>query len=75
MSSFYGSDISRSIRDSKGETGSSISVLGQHAGAKRVTQQSAAIGNKAYGKSMQINGHVADKVSSYAMSVPLMLHT
>jgi len=38
-----------------------------------VTRQSGAIGNRAYDNTLQINGHVADKVSSYNMSVLLIL--
>ncbi|KAI4906138.1 hypothetical protein J4E90_010811 [Alternaria incomplexa] len=65
MSSFYRSDVGRTIRDSKGEDKSAMSVLESGKGAKRVTHQSAVIGNKAFDNTLQINGHVADKVNSY----------
>jgi len=67
MSSFYRSDVSRSTRDSGGSLGSTGSEY--PAGAKRVTQLTAVTGNRAYDNTLQINGPVADQVSSYVMSV------
>jgi len=67
MSSFYRSDVGRTIRDSRGESGSAMSVFESAEGAKRMTHQSAVIGNKAFDNTLQINGHVADKVNSYYM--------
>ncbi|KAI4699871.1 hypothetical protein J4E89_011045 [Alternaria sp. Ai002NY15] len=65
MSSFYRSDIGRTIRDSRDENASAKSVFESAGGEKRVTHQSAVIGNKAFDNTLQINGHVADKVNSY----------
>ena len=44
-----------------------MSVFESAEGAKRMTHQSAVIGNKAFDNTLQINGHVADKVNSYYM--------
>jgi len=65
MSSFYRSDISQSTRASKSTTGSETSAVRRPAKARQMTQLSAVTGNRAYGNSLQINGNVAEKASSY----------
>jgi len=65
MSSFYRSDTSNSAHDTRNASRSSVSVFGHPVEANQVTRQSGAIGNRAYDNTLQINGHVADKVSSY----------
>jgi hypothetical protein len=75
MSCFYPSHASNSARDSTGMSGSATSAFGlfAHAKADRATQLSKVIGNKAYDNTLQINGHVADNIRSYNMSVLHML--
>jgi len=65
MSSFYRSDVSQSTRASKSITGSETSAVRRPTKARQVTQLSAVTGNRASGNSLQINGNVAEKASSY----------
>jgi len=65
MSSFYRSDASQSSRSSKVMTRSDSSALGRPTKAKQSTHFSAVTGNRAYDNTLQINGNVAEKVSSY----------
>lgn len=75
MSSFYRSDASQSTRASRGMTRSDKSAVAHPTKAKQATQLSAVTGNRAYDNTLQINGHVAEKVSSYNVSVSSMLYT
>ena len=74
MSSFYRSDASQSSRSSKVMTRSDSSALGRPTKAKQSTHFSAVTGNRAYDNTLQINGNVAEKVSSYNMLVSPMLY-
>jgi hypothetical protein len=71
MSSFYRSDASQSSRYSKSGAGSSASAIARLTDTKQVTQQSAVVGNRARGSALQINGHVADRITNLNLLVPL----
>ncbi|PVH93652.1 hypothetical protein DM02DRAFT_732978 [Periconia macrospinosa] len=64
MSSMIRSDFSTSAASSGSRIGSAESVFGRLTDAKQVTQLSALIGNRARDSSMQINGHIGDKVNN-----------
>lgn len=77
ISSDIRSDISLSSSLFKGRAGSSGPAVDRLTAAKRVTQLSAVIGNGAHDSSLQINGHVTDKINNNNVNwwvSPLPLH-
>jgi hypothetical protein len=65
MASVIKSDFSLSSSLIDGRAGKTTSVVGRLTEGKQVTQLSAIVGNRARDRSLQINGHVTDKINNF----------